>query len=381
MTTKLSVQSSTLDLDGALPKPPVINEDPERPRTLFPKITDKERHFLREYGHKVRSSEGPTTQYLDRVIPLIGTVKLHGAHCDLVLTSSDELIVQSRNRVGLSEDLDAYDMAKTLLPLKTQILRLRDRYHERYKTLNPGVDIDEGFPTIIAGEWVGPGVQKTVAINALPRKCFVILSVSLNDAWLPDITYGDIHHEEIGIYHVSRGGYFFDELHLADIKASKDRLQIPTREVERECPFAKSFGLHGIGEGIVWKAEHPLGSDARFWIKTKGPLHRVTDTQKLGLDEKRMGGKKKALEFAKAAVTEGRMEQGWEYLIEMGKPRDRTSTGEFLKWVVNDVLVEEKGGIEELEVDEGLLKSAIRNVCKEWFARKLEEVGLVRGGS
>lgn len=40
-------------------------------------------------------------------------------------------------------------------------------------------------------------------------------------------------------------------------------------KVVEQCPFAATFGIAGQGEGIVWKAVHPLGQDPRFWVKTK----------------------------------------------------------------------------------------------------------------
>lgn len=44
-------------------------------------------------------------------------------------------------------------------------------------------------------------------------------------------------------------------------------------EVEREYPFAKTFGVIGQGEGIVFKPTlWALGENAKFWIKVKGPL-------------------------------------------------------------------------------------------------------------
>jgi hypothetical protein len=288
-----------------------------------------------------------------------------------LIHADDTVQLQSRNVVGLSLERDAYEIAKTMLPLKAEALDLKKRYRERFLGLNPGVDINEEHPTIIAGEWIGPGVQKSVAISDLPRKYFVILSVSINNAWLPDEPYADIHNEAVGIYNISRGGFYHEELVFNDIAGSRETLEVHTLAVEKECPFAKIFGISGVDEGIVWKAEHPLGDDARFWLKTKGPQHRVTTTEKL---KNRPSGSEleNAKNFAEAAVTENRLEQGWGYLEEVGIERDMKGIGAFMEWVMHDVEVEERMEIEKMEINQALLEKKMANMCKDWYMKKLD---------
>ncbi|CZT52909.1 uncharacterized protein RSE6_14313 [Rhynchosporium secalis] len=91
-----------------------------------------------------------------------------------------------------------------------------------------------------------------------------------------------------------------------------------TLAVEKESPFRKTFGVSGVGEGIVWKAAPPLGEDARFWVKTKGPLHNVSKKEKMDKVPSNMDAREKAKAFDEAAVTELSLRQGWDYLVEMG---------------------------------------------------------------
>lgn len=49
----------------------------------------------------------------------------------------------------------------------------------------------------------------------------------------------------------------------------------------------------------------------------------------------------KITEFVEYACTENRLNQGLDYLKEQGKELDPTSTGDFIKWVMNDILKEE----------------------------------------
>ncbi len=224
---------------------------------------------------------------------------------------------------------------------------------------------------ILAGEWIGPGVQKKVALNSLPNKYFVILSISINNKWLPDEDYADISNEPVGIYHISRGGFYHEVLDIKDPETWKEKILAHTLDVEKECPFAKSFGVSGVGEGIVWKAEYPLSEDPRFWLKTKGPEHRHTHTDKLKKAEMKGNGKESAKTFAEAAVTEMRLEQAWDYLSEMGIKRDKAGTQEFNKWLFRDVDVEEKKVIEEIGIDKVALKKAIGIIGRNWYFKRL----------
>lgn len=327
----------------------------------------------------IQLEKGDKTLHVDvrnLVLPLIGTVKLHGAHADLVIDSNNKITIQSRNVVGLtSTGKDVYGVAAALEPLGQATLELRNKYHSRFRKLNPGVEILKEFPTIIAGEWIGPGVQKNVAISKLSRKYFVILSVSINKSWLPDEEYADINSEENGIFNISRGGFFHDTLHLGQQSETRERLQIPTMEVERECPFAKALGISGIGEGIVWKVAHPLGADTRFWLKTKGPLHAVTNTEKISQRKKGDGDQDVVREFADAAVTEHRLEQGWAYLDEMDIKREMKFVKSFLEWVVGDVEVEEKGEIETLGIDKAMLKKSVEVIGRKWYIARVKKEG------
>ncbi len=144
-----------------------------------------------------------------------------------------------------------------------------------------------------------------------------------------------------------------------------------TLEVEKECPFAKSLGVEGIGEGIVWKAALPLGADAKFWLKTKGPEHqhsRVDKLEALGLSGHAFA---KARQFAEAAVSERRCEQAWEYLEEMGLEKNKKNVKVVVEWMCKDVEVEERVGIEELEVDVKLLRKAIGACVRSWYFGKM----------
>lgn len=333
--------------------------------TKYPKISGKLQDFLVNMS-RLELSDQPTT------IPLIGTVKLHGAHADIVVHADDSIQLQSRNVLDLKLENDSYGYAAFMLPLRSEILGLRDRYYTKYMELNPGHAIKPEHPLIIAGEWIGVAIQKGVAIASLSKR-FVIISTSINDTWLPDASYGSIHNESVGIYNISRAGFYYHALDLNDVQVSMDAMQIMTNEVEKACPFAKTFGISGVGEGIVWKATTPTLSGPDFWIKTKGSLHRVTNSATLPKETTSLEQKERAAVFARAIVTEMRLEQGWEYLAETGVEQSKKGAKAFLDWILQDCGTEEKREIEEMEIDLKLLRSGIVSIGREWYSRHLDE--------
>ena len=375
-----------VDISSLHISPPHTNVDADIPvdSTLFPKITGKIPELVQNYIHKNRVP--PTTPDDKTVvivpdtptqIPMIGTVKLHGTHADIVINPDDTIRIQSRNRLslGLGDGRDNYGVAEHLIPLRPNLLQLRDLVLARFKELNPDGQVSKDHPVIIAGEWVGPGVQKGVALARLKTKLFVVISIAVNNKWVPDELFSKIEDVDAGIVHISRGGFFSEVLQIRDIEDCQKRMMEHTMAVEKECPFSKSFGVSGVGEGIVWKSAHPLGEDARFWVKTKGPLHRVSNTDELKKAPPTANADEgeKARAFAQAAVTEMRLQQGWDHLGEMGIERDMKAVPRMMKWVCDDVMIEEKMKMEELGVDKKNLRKAVGEMARDWFLKRLGE--------
>ncbi|KAH9208036.1 hypothetical protein DL95DRAFT_481455 [Leptodontidium sp. 2 PMI_412] len=288
--------------------------------TFFPKIT------LKIFDH----------------LPLTGTVKLHGIHLDLVIYPDDTVRLQSRYAHSIGLENDVYDFAKHMLPRQKEIIALRTRYISRYKDMNPSANISKDTPLIIAGEWIGRGINNGVAVCELPEKCFVIISVCVNNRWLPDEPYSKISNEAAGIYNISRGGFYNATIDVTTEKTPNvpmEMLQAYTLVVERSCPFAETFGISGNGEGIVWKAEHPLSEHPQLWFKTKSPLYNhQRRLEKMQSDNPRVLAKV----FAEDYVTEARLDQVFHYLLEIRIVPNEQAEKEFVTWLVNDIEVGER---------------------------------------
>lgn len=329
-------------------------------RTLYPKIK-KLRDFIIEFRkHETRHQLPPA-----KSIHLTGTVKLHGTHADIVFKSdSDEIRLQSRNQLTLNIDKDNCGFAAYVAGLQaTTLLNLRDGILDRYRKLNPGIEV-EG-EVVVAGEWCGIGVQRKVAIANVAR-FFAIISININNSWLPDWDYSDICDENVRIFNIGKAGFFQHELSFDNIEASEKTIQELTDAVEAECPFGKLLGEKGKGEGIVWKATNLCGKPI-YWFKSKGESLAVSHSNKLPANAVAPENRDRMENFAKAIVTEARLEQGWENL----ECKDKAGIRDFLRWVADDCFVEERREMDEMNISKWKLSPAITAIAKPWFwARK-----------
>lgn len=276
-----------------------------------------------------------------------GTVKLHGTHADLVWHGDDDdIVVQSRNRV-LTVESDNQGCARFFDARKD---RLRPMF-ERARTVLGGA----GWPVVIAGEFCGEGVQRKVALCQLPRM-FVVVAVKVGHTWYlaGSPGFADVCDEAHGIYNISRAPTFtltVDPLEPTPALAQAEEL---TRSVEAECPFAKGMGVVGAGEGIVWTCTQRNSS--RLWFKTKGATH-VTP-----LKPNKGGDALETLVFR--LLTEQRLEQGVDFLREMGHPME---IPQFVRWITCDVLKEEHARVVGKEEE---VRKAVSRVAGAWFARR-----------
>lgn len=345
-----------------------------RESTLYPKITTHIKDVVKALKNKLRDPDNPEQEPILGSIPIIGTVKLHGTHADIIISPSNKLTFQSRNNATLTESTDNFGFAEAMSSKQSAILHIRDRILSRWKTLNLHSTLDPTLPITIAGEWIGHKIQSHVAVSHLPRR-FVIISIRINNQWVPDPPYADIEDPAHDIYNVSRGGTYHATLYPENIQRTIDDLLPLTERIAASCPFASSFGIEGEGEGLVWKLV-PYASDASFWFKTKGGRFRPTFAP-----APKKAAKGRAERWEVAAEVAGmwcsgeRMEQGWDYLREKGVRRDRAGVGVFLKWVQVDILTEEKGYIKEHGVDVDMLKREVIGKAKGWYLERCAKVG------
>ena len=353
----------------------MVTTDPAQ-STLYPKITTHIPEIIEQLRRLNRDPGHPEANVTVKPVSFVGTVKLHGTHADILVYPDNRIVFQSRNITGLSVAKDNQGFAVDMSEKTTAVLGLRDVYLARWKELNPGARLGEDSPVVIAGEWIGDKIQKDVAISQLSRR-FVIVSVNINGTWQKDVEYSDISLPDYDIYNASRAGVFHTTLYPDDYERTVSEVERITEEVAAHCPFAATFGISGLGEGIVWKPVPPqCNADTSLWFKSKGGKFKPTffriPKQHEGADTVKER-RKAAAAVAVAWCSQQRLDQGWDVLREKGIERDVRALGDFLKWIQYDILEEEKRHIKEHGVEEAALKIEIAKIAKPWYRVKLRE--------
>lgn len=308
-------------------------------------------------------------------LEFIGSVKLHGTNAAIVVTPFGEVYAQSRNRV-LGDGTDGNDnsgfAAWALDYIGSAFWR-----ELAWKLFPHG-----GENRVIYGEWAGKGIQSGAAICDVDAAFFVfglrIESPYETDVpltrWVPIHDLGGLDEDERRVFsiHDPRFPTYRMTIDFEFPESAQNKLAALTQAVEDECPVAKVLGVSGVGEGIVWKCDDPGYQGGSFMFKVKGQKHSSSKVRKLArVDAERVGS---VVEFVESTVTENRLRQGLAYLEEMSKPLSRSSTGDYLGWVVNDILAEEADRMKA----SGLTRKDVSKSCatraREWFFREIDRI-------
>lgn len=297
------------------------------------------------------------------IIDFYGTVKLHGTNGAIIIDPvSKTKYAQSREKT-LSVNNDNYGFYQFVD--KIDINKLLDHIIPVWKISRQ---------IKIFGEWCGKGIQAGVGISQLP-KMFVVFAVQVGDYWVPsnELKLFNIPDENIfSIFRVPEWtiSINFDDINKDNNSSIIEQLSLLTEEVEKECPFAKSFGVSGIGEGIVWRS-YSINSfnNEPYMFKTKGLKHKnVKEKSIVQLVPEKL---ENLSELISSVVTEQRLNQGIEKLKEMGYELSKKSTGHFLKWIQDDINRENKDMLETSGIDIKNINSEIQRSAKEWFFKNI----------
>ncbi|KAJ3176628.1 hypothetical protein HDU87_004956 [Geranomyces variabilis] len=375
--------------------------------TSFPSI----KHFAdarKELRKYYKLAEAQNGHQPPACVTLRGTIKLHGTHADIVFTNfrntnniADEVRAdvhfQSRNRVirkdqdncGFAthmEEVGADALWEAIAKPALKIFRTTRRPKDMY--LSPGDDdnADDAAASLaglsfqdkddssiqqlmIAGEYCGGDIQKGVALSGLPRM-FVIFGIQINGTFQDPYDYRDLQLPEQRIYNIFRVAPYRVSLDLSLFDDTvSDSLKQITDDVERECPYSKSFNVSGIGEGVVWCVEE-FPHCTRFYFKVKGAEHatsRVARGPKTAREQAMLGN---ARNFARLALPDARLQQGLDYFREMNLEMSIQNIATYLQWVVNDVFKEEADEILEAGLYERSLIKELSKIAAVFYRRK-----------
>ena len=293
-------------------------------------------------------------------------VKLHGSNCAVQVTP-DGVFAQSRTTM-LTPESDYKGFAAWV------------RAHEPYfQSLRPG--------SVVFGEWCGPGVERGMAVSALPRKLFAVFAVREGDRILyePDEVRARVPAagapEDLFVLPWEGDDIVIDYGSRAALDAVVDALNPRVAEVEREDPWVRrSFGVSGLGEGLVFYpvfdpvlepvpaadgASAALDPErlAALMFKAKGEKHRTAGTKTaVQVDASAVGS---VAEFVALMVTEARLQQG--LTAACGGAFDPRHTGKLLAWVAADVRKESVAELEASGLTWAQVEKAVQTRTREWF--------------
>lgn len=311
----------------------------------FPSI-EQFRNVIRDvrtnHDYQGKDESGEPIYRHDSPYPTIrftGTVKIHGTNAAIVKYADGTYQFQSRERVLSLNDDNAGFMATM---------------QDKVEPLFNNIQFDDY--AAIYGEWCGKSIQKGVAVSELP-KMFVVFACKVDDEW---VDCSGIKDRDNGIFNVNDFKKWEISIDFNHPELSQNTLIDITEAVERECPVGFAFGVIGVGEGVVWTTP-----DRRYCFKVKGDKHSVTKVKTLA--NVNVEAIAAVNEFVEYAVTEARLQQGIEKLRERGLSVDQKSTGEFLRWIVGDIVKEEGDTITANGLDAKKVNSAISNKARVWY--------------
>ena len=298
------------------------------------------------------------------ILKFKGTVKLHGANASVVRHPDGRLETQSRNKV-ITPDDDLNGFSKFVFASSDSWNSVFDKIETLYQISDKTI--------IIYGEWCGKGIQKGVGISQL-EKMYVIFAVRVKDQDHASWLYPEFTNEELGdrVYSFNNFKSYEVDIDFNNPGLYQNSLVELTLEVEEECPVAKSMGVEGIGEGIVWRCVDPNFTSSDFWFKTKGKKHSATKVKVLSpVNIEKLNS---INEYVDYVCTESRLLQGIEFLKEFNKDLSVRSTGDFLRWFINDVMSEEKDTLTENNLTSSDVNKHISNKARNWYFSYLDSI-------
>lgn len=313
------------------------------------------------------------------VVKFKGTVKLHGTNAAIVIKQDGTWHCQSRERV-IAPESDNAGFAAWVYANRSYWDGIAVAAKELFAL---GADPSETLQ--IYGEWCGQGVQSGVGVAKL-QKMFVIFAIRLSQdaestSWLDTkATQSMIFNGKPleRLFFIEDFPTFSVDIDFNTPTMVQNTLVSITEAVEKDCPVARYFLPDStdelVGEGVVWSADISSGlnvpqelfntlTGVRF--KVKGEKHSVSKVKTIApVDEEKV---KSVVDFVEYACTENRLKQGLDYLKEMQLPLERSSTGDFIKWVMKDILKEELGTMQASGIEPKDINGAVAKRAQQFF--------------
>lgn len=334
------------------------------------KWTDIEQvhHLRKRFNHRFSKTgqKQPLVSYKAKI-------KLHGTNAGIQIHEGGTVVAQGRNRVlgGESKKDDNMGFGKW-------VMQTRDYWSKQI--------LSNCSSITVYGEWCGQGIQHGCSISLVPKKMFCVFALHFNfkntdepnlsiDPVMIRSYLSELDGAPEGLHIIPwfpGGDIVLDYSDPVQLQESCDLINELVLEVEKCDPFVKeTFGVEGMGEGLVY---YPVNFGYRrcdvasYMFKAKGEKHRTVKTKKAASIDPVHA--KNVADFVELVVSEARLEQGLQEVC--GGEADIKKTGDFLKWVGQDVHKEC-----QVELDAACLswKDVGKGISKRaalWFKEKAQ---------
>lgn len=332
------------------------------------------RKFIRvdpgEWWHKRELLAGTST------VSYKAKVKLHGTNAAVQVHSNGTIVCQSRESI-ITPEKDNAGFARW-------VMSNADAWQE-------------AADYIVYGEWIGPGIQKNVAVSQIPKKVFAVFAARPINK--PEVLV--IEPEELallvygipGVYVLPwyQGSLldsaeqdkekFFDRTIDIDWKQTDEELSktiAPINDwvmaIEANDPWVEAtFGVKGTGEGLVFypvSTPH-LGFEhfTNLTFKAKGEKHKNIATAKPVQVSAEAAASIEA--FVSLVLTDARLEQGATKVSAEGAlTYDMKNTGKFVTWVSADVEKETQDELTASGLTFKEVQKALSDKARSWYLTK-----------
>lgn len=343
-------------------------------------------HNIRKYTHA-----HPEILNGQSVVHYRPKVKLHGTNAAVQILADGTVIAQSREGI-ITPEKDNAGFARWV---KANEEAWRKAF--QVKSLWDNSIHHVGF--IVYGEWIGPGIQKGVAVSEIPKKSFAVFAArpfdekgNPMDVLLPNPNGLALFVENIPDTYVIP---WYNEGIKIDWSKSSEELakDVETinawvQAIEANDPWVEAtFGVKGTGEGLVfypYSKEHLAYTDfSNLVFKAKGEKHKNIATAKPAQVDASTAASVDA--FVAMVLTEARLEQGARAILGEHKHEDKLSclfcttgaltydmknTGKFVNWVSADVEKETQDELAASNLTFKQVQKALSEKARAWYIGK-----------
>jgi hypothetical protein len=136
-----------------------------------------------------------------------------------------------------------------------------------------------------------------------------------------------------------------------------------TEEIERQCPVGAYFKRIGCGEGIVWTEWKQTNGCLTF--KVKGRQYSIVNSKTLvPIHTLKLNS---VQDFVEYACTVNRMQQAYDCVHAELASIETKDFSTFVRWLVEDIIKEEKDTMDVAHVDSKDLTRSITKKAQTWF--------------